>query len=154
MLRSIRTAASIPGQSLAASDPSHHAASSIPLSVRGTAMMSGNTAWVPNTDIYETEHDLVIKMELPGITKEDLEITLEERVLRVRGLRKDPCQGNRCCFRQLEIEYGPFERQIVIPRTVEASQVKANYHNGFLLIVLPKRQQADHDTITVIIEHD
>ena len=114
--------------------------------------MASHSTWTPNTDVYETPESLVVKMEIAGIAKEDLEITLNDRLLLVRGFRKDPCRQRRCSFRQMEIDYGYFERRIVIPRSVDGSRVRAQFHNGFLHIDLPKAQKSEHATVTVIIE--
>lgn len=114
--------------------------------------MSTHSTWTPNTDVFEMEEHLVVKMELAGIRKDDIEITLDGRVLIVRGVRPDPCRHHRCTFRQMEIEYGYFERRLVIPKTIDGSQVKAQYHNGFLHIDLPKAQKSDYAAVTVIIE--
>ena len=118
-----------------------------------TATTSHST-WTPNTDVYETVDHLVVKMELAGIEREDLEITLEERLLLVRGYRKDPCRQRqqRCSFRQMEIDYGFFERRIIIPHTVDGHHVRATFHNGFLHIELPKAECSEPTTVTVIIQ--
>ena len=115
---------------------------------------AAHTAWTPNTDVYETPDALVVKMEIAGIEREDLEITLNDRLLLVRGQRKDPCREGeqRCLFRQMEVDYGYFERRIVIPRSVDGSRVRAQFDNGFLHIELPKSQSSEHATVTVIIE--
>jgi HSP20 family protein len=115
---------------------------------------ASHSAWTPNTDVYETADHLVVKMEIAGIDKDDLEITLNDRLLLVRGYRKDPCRQrqHRCSFRQMEIDYGYFERRIVIPRSVDGSRVRAQFHNGFLHVELPKSQHSEHTTVTVIIE--
>ena len=122
------------------------------LAYLGLPALASHSAWTPNTDVYETPEGLVVKMEIAGIEKEDLEITLNDRLLLVRGHRKDPCRQKRCSFRQMEIDYGPFERRIVIPRSVDGSRVRAQFQNGFLQIELPKSQQTEHTTFTVIIE--
>lgn len=121
------------------------------LSLSGAA---GHSTWTPNTDVYETPDHLVVKMEIAGIDKDDLEITINDRLLLVRGYRKDPCRQrqHRCSFRQMEIDYGYFERRIVIPRSVDGSHVRAQFHNGFLHIELPKAASSEHTTVTVIIE--
>jgi HSP20 family protein len=119
------------------------------LSVPPTA---SHSAWTPNTDVYEKGDELMVRMEVAGIDKEDLEITLNDRLLMVRGQRRDPCRRGRCAFRQMEIDYGYFERRIVIPRSVDGSRVRARYQNGFLQIELPKAQTSDHRRVTVIIE--
>ena len=123
------------------------------LAYLGLPALASHSAWTPNTDVYDTPEGLVVKMEIAGIEKEDLEITLNDRLLLVRGHRKDPCRQKRCSFRQMEIDYGTFERRIIIPRSVDGSRVRAQFQNGFLQIELPKSQQTEHATFTVIIEH-
>ncbi len=114
--------------------------------------LSSHSVWSPNTDVYETPESVVVKMEIAGISREDLDVTLNDRVLLVRGHRKDPCRQRRCSFRQMEIDYGHFERRIVIPRSVDGGRVRAQFHNGFLHIELPKSQESQHATVIVIIE--
>lgn len=120
----------------------------------GTPATSNHSAWSPNTDVYETPDHLCVKMEIAGIEREDLEITLNDRMLLVRGYRKDPCRDRhqRCSFRQMEIDYGYFERRIVIPRSVDGTHVRATFENGFLHIELPKAAHSEHTAVTVIIE--
>ena len=118
------------------------------------ASTSSHSTWSPNTDVYETPDHLVVKMELAGIEKEDLEITLKDRLLLVRGHRRDTCRQrpHRCSFRQMEIDYGSFERRIVIPRTVDGNRVRAVFQNGFLHVELPKAVKSEHTTVTVVID--
>jgi HSP20 family protein len=122
------------------------------LAYLGLPALASHSAWTPNTDVYETPEGLVVKMEIAGIEKDDLEITLNDRLLLVRGHRKDPCRQKRCSFRQMEIDYGQFERRIIIPRSVDGSRVRAQFQNGFLQIELPKSQMTELTTFTVIIE--
>lgn len=118
--------------------------------------LSGDIAsghqWIPGADVYETPERWVVKMEVAGINREDVEIILEERTLIVRGHRPDPCRTGKCRFRQVEIDYGHFERRFVIPRSVDAERVTASYRNGFLMIELPKSDKEGHGTVTVVIE--
>ena len=111
-------------------------------------------SWTPNTDVYETPQHLIVKMELAGIRKDDLEITLHDRLLAVRGYRKDTCphRRGRCSFRQMEIDYGYFERRIIVPALVDAASAQAHFHNGILHIELPKTTQAMPSAVTVVIE--
>jgi HSP20 family protein len=118
----------------------------------GLPALASQSAWTPNTDVYETPDTLVVKLEIAGIEKEDIEITLNDRLLLVRGYRKDPCRQKRCSFRQMEIDYGYFERRIVVPRSVDGARVRAQFKGGFLHIELPKAQKSEHTTVTVIIE--
>jgi HSP20 family protein len=122
------------------------------LAYLGLPSSAPHSAWTPNTDVYETPETLVVKVEIAGIDKNDLEITLNDRLLLVRGHRKDPCRQRRCSFRQMEIDYGYFERRIVIPRSVDGSRVRAQFHNGFLHIELPKASTSEHTAVTIIIE--
>ncbi len=118
----------------------------------GLSALSTQSTWTPNVDVYETSDLLVVRMEMAGINKEDIEITLHDRLLLVRGHRKDPCRQGRCKFRQMEIDYGYFERRIVIPRSVDGHRVRAQVQNGFLQIELPKAPSSAHTAVTVIIE--
>ena len=122
------------------------------LAYLGLPSLTSHSALTPNTDVYETPDALIVKMEIAGIEKNDLEITLNDRLLLVRGHRKDPCRQRRCSFRQMEIDYGYFERRIVIPRMVDGRRVRAQFHNGFLHIELPKSPTSEHTAVTIIIE--
>ena len=120
----------------------------------GMPALTTDSSWTPNTDVYETPDSLVVKMEIAGIEKDDLSLTLNDRMLIVRGYRHDHCRESRrgCVFRQMEIDYGEFERRIIIPRTVDGRRVRAQFRNGFLHIELPKATQTEHTTLTIIIE--
>lgn len=113
---------------------------------------TSQSVWSPNTDVYETPDSLVVKMELAGIETKDLEITLNERMLTVRGCRHDPCRKRRCSFRQMEIDYGPFERLLLIPRGVDGNQAQARFDHGVLTIQLPKAEQSHHTLVTIVIQ--
>jgi HSP20 family protein len=112
------------------------------------------STWTPNTDVYETDEYLMVRMELSGISRDNLEISLQERLLIVRGMRPDPCRTKKCTFRQMEIEYGTFERRILVPRSVNPHAARAQFTNGFLQIALPKAPQAQFTTVTIILEQD
>lgn len=114
--------------------------------------VAGAPQWMPSADVFETPERWVVKMEVAGINREDVEITLDDRTLVVRGYRPDPCRTGQCKFRQLEIDYGKFERRFIIPKSVDAERVTASYRNGFLVIELPKSEKTEHATVTVIVE--
>ncbi|MBI5686374.1 MAG: Hsp20/alpha crystallin family protein [Verrucomicrobia bacterium] len=118
----------------------------------GAGEAGGAHQWIPSADVYETPERWVVKMEVAGINREDVEITLDDRTLVVRGCRPDPCRTGQCKFRQVEIDYGQFERRFIIPKSVDAERVTASYRNGFLVIELPKSEKAEHATVTVIVE--
>ena len=106
--------------------------------------------WVPPVDIFETgNHDLVIKAELPDVSREDVEVTVENNVLTLRGEKKLPADVREDQFRRVERDYGKFSRSFTLPNTVDAAKVSADYKNGVLTIRLPFREEAKPRTINV-----
>jgi HSP20 family protein len=93
---------------------------------------------VPNTDVYVTDELLVIKVELAGMRKEDLELTVEGNRLTITGHRPDGCRAPKCKFLVMEINYGSFQSVIELPPGYDLSQAKAAYQNGFLRIDVPQ----------------
>jgi HSP20 family protein len=106
--------------------------------------------WMPPVDIYETDrHDLVVKAELPDMTREDIEVTVENNVLTLRGTKKLPAEVKEEQFRRIERSYGTFSRSFTLPNTVDATKVSAEYKNGVLTVKLPFRDEAKPRTINV-----
>lgn len=115
----------------------------------------GAGAWAPNTDVYESADDVVIKVELAGVSKESIRVHLESQAVIVEGVRRDPYGGESTAgyrFRQMEIEYGPFHRVIPIPYPVDGTNARAHLTNGVLKVRLPRAQAAVQTRITVIME--
>ena len=92
--------------------------------------------WHPPTDLYETEEHYIVRVEVAGMNKEEFCVNLEEDKLDISGSRPD-LQLNRV-YHQMEIPYGNFSSTIKLPSAVDGSHVSAEYHNGFLLVTLPK----------------
>jgi HSP20 family protein len=115
---------------------------------------SSNVEWVPHTDIYENENSLVVRMEIAGVSEEDIQISVSDRTLIVRGRRPDPCRMARFHFRQMEINYGVFEKRLILPRGVDGKKAKARYRNGFLVIEFPKLSKSDPVRLKVMIERE
>jgi HSP20 family protein len=106
--------------------------------------------WVPPVDIYETTgRDLVIKAELPDVNREDVEVTVENNTLTLRGKKSLPTDVKEEQFRRVERRYGSFARSFTLPTTVDASKVSADYKNGVLTVKLPYREEAKPRTINV-----
>ena len=102
---------------------------------------SGN--WVPPVDIFETDgRDLVIKAELPDMTREDIEVTVENNTLTLKGERQMPADVKEEQFRRVERSYGTFNRSFTLPKTVDAAKVTADYKNGVLTVKLPFREES------------
>jgi HSP20 family protein len=97
----------------------------------------GTAHWVPNTDVYVTEGGLVIKVELAGMRREDLELTVEGNQLKISGQRPDGCRAPQCKFLVMEINYGIFETVIELPAGYDLARAKAAYQNGFLRVDVP-----------------
>ena len=107
-------------------------------------------SWAPSVDIYETDsHDVVIKAELPDMTREAIEVTVENNTLTLRGERKLPGDVKEEQFRRVERHYGAFTRSFMLPNTVDASKVSAEYKHGVLTVKLPFREEAKPRTISV-----
>ena len=112
--------------------------------------VSRRGTWAPPVDIYETVgQDLVIKAELPDMTREDIEVTVENNTLTLRGEKKPPVDVKEEQFRRIERHYGPFSRSCTLPNTVDPSKVSAEYRNGVLTVKLPFREEARPRTINV-----
>lgn len=94
--------------------------------------------WRPPTDVYETSDAVVVKVEIAGMKEEELEVTLNGRVLSIRGVRRD--SGVKLRYQQMEIQYGPFETEVEVPRAVDFEQLEATYENGFLVVRLGRAQ--------------
>jgi HSP20 family protein len=95
------------------------------------------TQWTPNTDVYVTDSGLVIKVELAGMQRENLELTVEGNRLRISGQRPDGCRSPQCKFLVMEIDYGAFETVIEVPVGCDLTCGKAIYQNGFLRVDVP-----------------
>jgi len=98
--------------------------------------------WVPPVDIYEDAgHRVVIRAELPEMTREDIKVTVENDTLTLSGERKAPEVGEGG-FQRRERLYGPFSRSFTLPSTLDASQISASYQDGVLTIAVPPREEA------------
>jgi len=121
-------------------------------SATGSQAGAPGTHWVPNTDVYETDNGLVIKVELAGMRSEHLEITVEGNRMRIAGNRPDGCRAAKCSFLVMEINYGPFESLLELPAAYDLSQAKAAYLNGFLRIDVPLAQRLTKNTKVLVAE--
>lgn len=109
-----------------------------------------DTNWVPNTDVYAMDGGgVVIKVEMAGMRREDLELTIEGNCLRISGQRPDGCRAPKCKFLLMEINYGTFERIIELSSGYDLSAAKAAYQNGFLRIDVPAAARSVPQKISV-----
>jgi HSP20 family protein len=106
-----------------------------------------DTHWVPNTDVYITDGAIIIKVELAGMQRENLELTIDGPRLRIRGQRPDGCRPPQCKFLVMEINYGGFESVIELPEGYDLSRAKAAYQNGFLRVDVPMDLQSSSSNL-------
>jgi len=92
--------------------------------------------WSPPTDVYETEKDYVVRVEIAGMREEDFEITVENNFLMISGSRPDVPE--RRAYQQMEIRFGKFETVVGIPGPIDLQKSRADYNEGFLTVYLPK----------------
>jgi HSP20 family protein len=110
-------------------------------------------AWVPPVDIFETsEHEVVLKAELPDVKREDISLTFENGVLTIKGERRVDETVGRDNYHRMERHYGAFSRSFTLPNTVDASRISASYKDGVLTVVLPQREEAKPKQIAVNVE--
>ena len=106
--------------------------------------------WMPAVDIYETEgREFVLKAELPGVNREDINITFENNVLTVRGERKFGDEVKRDNYHRIERHYGAFTRSFTVPPTIDSSRIAASFKDGVLTIRLAQREEARPKQIEV-----
>ena len=112
--------------------------------------LTAASTWVPPVDIYQTgDHELVLKAELPDMSREDIDITVENFVLTIKGEKKFGADVKEEQFHHVERRYGSFTRSFSLPQTVDAGKVSAEYRNGVLTVKLPLREEAKPRQIKV-----
>jgi HSP20 family protein len=107
------------------------------------------TSFAPPVDIYEDEHNITLKLEVPGIDEKDIDVRVEGNTLTVHGERKIEKEEKEENFRRVERQYGSFTRSFTLPSSVDPAQVSANYDKGVLKINLAKKAEAKPKQIKV-----
>jgi HSP20 family protein len=108
--------------------------------------------WTPAVDIFENgQHEIVIKAELPGLKREDIDIRVENNTLTLRGERKHDAEVRQENYHRVERAYGAFSRSFALPSTVNAEKVSAAFTDGVLTITLPMREEAKPRQIQVAV---
>jgi HSP20 family protein len=109
----------------------------------------GSRTWAPAVDIYETDHDLVINAELPGVDPKDVEVRVENNTLFIKGERKFEKETQEGNYHRVERSYGSFARSFTLPSSVSAENARAEYKDGILSLKLAKREEAKPKTIKI-----
>ena len=105
--------------------------------------------WTPSVDIYEADGALVLKADLPEMRREDIDVTVENNTLTIRGERKHDHEIKQENFHRVERTYGTFVRQFSLPPTVDSAKIAAEYKDGVLSVKLPVREEAKPRTVKV-----
>lgn len=107
------------------------------------------SSFAPAVDVYEDEHNVTLKVQVPGIEEKDIDIRIENNTLTLHGERKFEKEEKEENFRRVESSYGSFTRTFTLPTTVDAEKVTADYDKGVLKITLPKKAEAKPKQIKV-----
>ena len=108
--------------------------------------------WAPSTDVSETKDALVVKTEVPGLDPKDIQISLQEQMLTIRGEKKQEKEDKDEHYHRVERSYGTFVRIVLLPVGVDASKARAAFKNGLLTVTLPKTTAAKGTTIPIKAE--
>ena len=107
------------------------------------------STFAPAVDVYEDEHSVTLKIEVPGVDEKDIDVRVENNTLTVQGERKFEKEEKEENFRRVERQYGSFTRSFTLPNTIDPEQVSANYEKGVLKIKLAKKAEAKPKQIKV-----
>lgn len=106
----------------------------------GESLAAGN--FVPPVDIYEDEHKLMLKLEIPGVRQEDIDVRVENQTLTVKGQRGFEAEEKEENFHRIERRFGSFVRSFTLPMTIDTESIAAKYENGVLALQLAKKEAA------------
>ena len=105
--------------------------------------------WSPSVDLFEDKDSVTVKAEVPGMKKEDIDVSIEGRMLSICGERREEKQEGKGTNYRSERYYGKFYRLVELPSVVDAGQVKAGYQDGILTVTMPKAEEAKRKQIDI-----
>jgi HSP20 family protein len=112
--------------------------------------LTSSGSWMPPVDIYQNgEHEIVLKADVPDMTREDIDITVDNGTLTIKGAKKQASDVKEEHYHRIERNYGSFSRSFSLPQTVDTTKVGADYRNGVLTVRLPLREEAKPRQIKV-----
>ena len=109
-------------------------------------------SWIPSVDVRETNDSLEISVEVPGIEPKDVEVSVENGILTLKGSRSFEKAAEGETYHRVERSYGAFERSFTLPTNIDSERVSAVYRHGVLNLTLPKREEAKPRSISIKIE--
>ena len=110
---------------------------------------AATTTWSPAVDIFETENEIMVQAELPGVDRKDIILNLENNVLTLKGERRFEKETKQENYHRIERSYGAFSRAFSIPAIVDEEKIRADYKDGILKIALPKKDQVKTKQIRI-----
>ena len=105
--------------------------------------------WVPDVDIVELENEIILTAELPGVSKDDIKISVHDGELILIGKKEVPESEKSDCYHCSERYYGPFERRFTLSTTIDTSKINAEFKHGVLKVILPKAEEAKPKQIEI-----
>lgn len=108
-----------------------------------------NTTWAPTVDVAETEASFEIRAELPGVTQEDVKVSVKENLLTISGEKRQEKTDDTENYRRIERRYGNFQRTFTLPPKVKADAIKAEFREGVLTVAIPKAEEAKPTEIPI-----
>jgi len=106
-------------------------------------------AWLPSVDVSETDSELMVRAELPGMSHEDIEINVQDNILTLKGEKKQEKKEEKENFHRLERSYGSFSRSFSLPTGVKPDDIKATFKDGVLQVTMPKAEEAKTKKIAI-----
>jgi len=119
---------------------------------RGTLRGEDGREWLPYLDVAETKNEIVVKAEVPGLEPKDIDISLSDGLLTIKGEKKQEREEKEENYHLVERSYGSFARSIRLPNEVQSDKINASYKNGVLKIVLPKSEEAKKKEIKIKVQ--
>jgi len=110
------------------------------------------TSWNPLVDVTENDHAYLLNVELPGVSRNDVKIVVQDNQLTIRGEKKQEKESKNSNYHRVERSYGSFQRTFTLPTTVKAEKIEANYNEGVLTITVPKAEEAKAKEIEVKVK--
>ena len=116
---------------------------------RGTLRGEDGSEWLPSLDVAETKNEIVVKAEVPGLEPKDIDISLSDGLLTIKGEKKQEREEKEENYHLVERSYGSFTRSIRLPKEVQSDKINASYKNGVLKVVLPKSEEAKKKEVKI-----
>jgi HSP20 family protein len=119
---------------------------------RGVRRTDEDAEWLPSLDVAETKDEIVVKAEIPGMDAKDIDISLSDGLLTIKGEKKQEREEKEEDYHLVERSYGTFTRSIRLPKEVRREKISASYKNGVLKVRLPKSEEAKQKEIKIKVE--